>query len=132
MKRRSFLKGATAVSMAPSAPVRAAATAARPVVSDYMLSVASFHAQIHGSATPAALGRALGIGPEAAKAVQRRLVREGLLSAPDAAGLARLNDPFAQVRRAPLKRLREWIGRIADAPAPEAEAETPEAGDAGA
>jgi hypothetical protein len=129
MKRRSFLHALSAIGLAPALPAAPAARAGAGAVaiSDYMLSVATFDAQINGGASPAALSKALSIGPDTAQALQRRLIREGLLHAPDASGAARLANPFARTKPAPLKRLREVWDRVPqDDPMPNPEPQLPE------
>lgn len=116
MKRRHFLQSVAAIGAVPTGiPAPASAISAAPqAVSDYMLSVARLHTQMNGHASAHALGQTLGVGPGTARAIQKHLTREGLVSAPNASGLSRLNDPFAGGQKTAPGSLRRRIEALLD------------------
>ena len=90
-----------------------------------MLSVARFEAQMTGQLTPGSLSRALGVGTEAARTIQSRLMREGMISSADRTGATRLVNPFAQSDDHPFKRLRDLVGRFEQVVADDPKSATP-------
>jgi hypothetical protein len=104
MHRRNFLQmtlGTAAVGMLPlpamTAPV---VQAARPMT--YAWAVAIAHAQ--AKVSEGALVSQLGVTPETARATMARLLERGIISAPDAGGVARAVAPM--LRSVPLPGMR--------------------------
>lgn len=74
------------------APVAAAA----PVANEFMYGLAVFNARLRGASSARNIARDLGIAKDAAATLQSRMVRDGFVALPNAAGLARTPDPLVQ------------------------------------
>ncbi len=114
MDRRNFLRTATAAGLLPLLPAipatRAAAAVAAPVVNDFMYGMAVFNARLRGVSSPDKICRDLGIAKDAATGLQTRLLNDGFINLPNAAGVSRTSEPFAQTlgwRRKTTEKLKE-------------------------
>jgi len=101
MDRRDFLRTASAAGLLPLLPVMPAAAApaaaaAAPVANEFMYGMAVFNARLRGASSAKHIARDLAIGKDAAAALQSRMVQDGFVTLPNAAGIARAPDPLMQ------------------------------------
>ena len=80
----------------PAMPLAAAPVAAAPVANEFMYGLAVFNARLRGASSARNIARDLGIAKEAAATLQSRMVRDGFVALPNAAGLARTPNPLVQ------------------------------------
>ena len=108
MNRREFNFGLAAAGLAPLVPGSAAAKAAPAAVTanftPFMYASGAQFARLTGNCSPDLLAARFGLSTDAAAAINARLIKNGILAAPDALGVSRATDKYA--------------------PAPPAEAET--------
>lgn len=101
MKRRTFLQGLSAAATAPLIPAGALAQGARSAgmaaaaTQPYLW--AEFVARVHDRASPAIFERLLKLDSDTARRVYAELLRDKVLTAPDAFGLSRAANPYPQV-----------------------------------
>jgi len=100
MKRRDFTKGLVAAVAAPALPLRslaaASTTGAAAVGSNftpYMYSWSVVHARGLGQCSTDILMSKLGIGAETAQAIGARMIKKGIISAPNALGVSQALAP---------------------------------------
>lgn len=112
MKRRRFLQGLTAAASLPALPLPAAtvfggatgaagasgAAAATGVAGAQTYLWAEFVARVHDRASPAMLERLLKIDAGTARRVYGELLRDNIITAPDAFGLSRATNPYPNAR----------------------------------
>ncbi len=79
--------------MLPALPATAAATAT-PAYTPYMYGLGAHMARSTGVSSTAMLMAKLRLSPAAARAMQAQLIRSGIVSAPNAAGLALASRPY--------------------------------------
>lgn len=115
MHRRNFLQmtlGTAAVGMLPLPAMTAPAVqTARPMT--YAWAVAIAHAQ--AKVSEGALVSQLGVTPETARATMARLLERGVISAPDAGGIARAVAPMLRSVPLPGMRAVASVARAANA-----------------
>ncbi|QUJ76446.1 hypothetical protein KDD17_16435 [Sulfitobacter albidus] len=119
MRRRSFLAGLGALAgsaLVPFARVRAAAVAA-PAIPPTARAWATLIVRAQGRSSPAMLARHLGLTPAQANALFSSLLREGVVQAPGAAGIARATAPLQTTGRTATRAaaLRARLARAATA-----------------
>lgn len=100
MKRRSFLQGLSAAAATPMVPGGAlarmttsggmAAASAQPYL------WAEFISRVHNRASPAMFERLLKLDGDTARRVYGELLRDNVVTAPDAFGLSRAANPYPQ------------------------------------
>lgn len=103
MNRREFLGGLAAAGLAPVVPVPAlvpSAGASAPAAvagnfTPYMYSMGVHHARTLGQCSAVILAENLGVSLDAAKAISTRLIKKGVLSAPNALGISRAINPLS-------------------------------------
>jgi len=100
MKRREFNFGLLAAGVAPLAKMPVAATAAPTAATavnftPFMYAAGSQFARFHGSCSAELLATRLGISPEAASAINARMIKNGIITAPNALGISRSTDKYA-------------------------------------
>ena len=103
MNRRQFTRSLAALGLAPALPalpsMAAAAASAPPAYTPYMYGLGAHIARSTGLCSADLLARKLALHPVAAQAMQAQLVANGVLSAPNTAGLAVASQPYmASVR----------------------------------
>lgn len=138
MDRRSFLRAASAAGLAPLLPAlpaaAAPAAAAAPVVNEFMYGLAVFNARVRGASSAAKIARDLGIAKEAAASIQSKMVAEGLVGMPNAAGLAKAHKPFVQgnpywqrqLKEAAREKAEQLVEHVLEGDTPQSEEATPE------
>lgn len=96
MKRREFTKGLVAAGLSPALPLKALATAsstgAATVAANFtpfMYSWSVTHARGLGQCSTDVLMSKLGIGADTASAICSRMVKQGVISAPNALGVSK-------------------------------------------
>ncbi len=96
MNRRDFAKSLAAVGLVPALPALPAATAAAaaPAYTPYMFGLGAHMARTTGHCSSAMLAQKLGLSSGAANAMQAQLMRTGIITAPNAAGLAAAAQPY--------------------------------------
>lgn len=99
MKRREFNAGLIAASAAPGLPLPKATTAA-PVAAAanftaFMYASGAQFARLNGSCSPAMLSERFGLPAEVAGAINARLIKNGILTAPNALGVCQSTDKYA-------------------------------------
>lgn len=100
MNRRQFTQRLAAIAATPAMPAgmigsTAAAAAARPLHQfQHPYSWAAFISRIHDKASPQMFKRHLALDDDTAKKVFDTLVRENVISAPNAMGLSHAMNPF--------------------------------------
>ncbi|WP_299414196.1 hypothetical protein [uncultured Sulfitobacter sp.] len=96
MNRRQFTAslGALAGAAALPFPALRAATAAAPAVPPTAYAWAHLIVRAQAKASPAMLARQLGLSPEVAQSLFDTLIRDGVLRAPGAAGIAQAAHPL--------------------------------------
>ena len=80
----------------PAMPLAAAPVAAAPVANEFMYGLAVFNARLRGASSARNIARDLGIAKDVAATLQSRMVRDGFVALPNAAGLARTPNPLVQ------------------------------------
>lgn len=104
MKRRDFGKSIFALGLAPAVPANLAFATTTPVVeasvSQYMYGLANFYTRLHGEASVVKLQSYLPLSNQQATQVLSRMLKEGVISAPNAAGIANAVNPFAKQKTA--------------------------------
>lgn len=106
MKRRHLLQGLFALISLPALPLRAAtaatattaATGAAGMAGSQAYLWAEFVTRVHNRASPAMLERLLKIDADTAARVYGELLRDNVITAPDAFGLSRATNPYPQAR----------------------------------
>ncbi len=103
MNRRQFTRSLAALGLAPALPVlpsaASATTAAAPAYTPYMYGLGAHIARSIGLCSAELLARKLALTPAVARTMQAQLVANGVLSAPNTAGLAVAAKPYmASVR----------------------------------
>ena len=99
MNRRDFTKSIAALGLAPALPAlpaSGAAAAAAPAYTPYMYGLGAHMARSIGQCSPEMLMQKLHLAPGAARAMQAQLIKGGILSAPNSAGLAMAARPYMQ------------------------------------
>lgn len=99
MNRRDFAKSLAALGLAPALPSLPAAAAPAPAAAaftPYMYGLGAHLARSTGGCSAAILARKLSLAPAAAQAMQAQLLRQGIVTAPNAAGLAIASEPYMQ------------------------------------
>ncbi|MFK7939809.1 MAG: hypothetical protein AB8B82_10540 [Roseovarius sp.] len=102
MNRRDFTKSLAALGLAPALPgLPAAAASARAAApfTPYMYGLGAHLARSTGGSSAAILAKKLSLAPQAAHAMQAQLLRQGIVTAPNAAGLAIASEPYMQGAR---------------------------------
>ncbi len=99
MKRRTFLTNLAATAALPMIPVKALAgmaptAAAASMDQPYLW--ASFITRVHNNASPAMLQRLLKLDPSVATRVYSELVKNNVVTPPNAYGISRAVNPFPQ------------------------------------
>lgn len=94
MNRRDFTKSLMALGLAPSLPASAMAVPAPAGYTPYMYGLGAHLARSSGRISPAILMQKLRLGSEAAHAMQAQMFRNGVVTASNAAGLARAVQPY--------------------------------------
>lgn len=102
MNRREFISGIAAAGLAPMVPVpalTASASAAAPAAvagnfTPYMYSWGVHHARTFGQCSPQILAETLGVQMDVANAINMRLIKKGIISAPNVLGISRATDPL--------------------------------------
>ncbi len=121
MDRRNFLRTATAAGLLPLMPALpatpAAAAVAAPLVNDFMYGLAVFNARLRGASSAENIRRDLGIAKDAAAGLHNRMLSDGFIGLPNAAGMSNTSEPFAQTieqRRKTTQKLREAMRQKVD------------------
>ncbi len=99
MNRREFTKSLAALGLAPALPglpTAAAAKATEAAFTPYMYGLGAHLARSTGGSSAAILAKKLQLAPAAAQAMQAQLLRQGIVTAPNAAGLAIASEPYMQ------------------------------------
>lgn len=99
MNRREFTRSLAALGLAPALPVLPAAAASTPAkvaFTPYMYGLGAHLARSSGRCSVAMLVQKLRLAPEVAQAMQAQLLRHGIITAPNAAGLAAAAQPYMQ------------------------------------
>ncbi len=97
MNRRQFTRSLAALGLAPALPalpIPATAATAQAGYTPYMYGLGAHMARSTGLCSPEMLVRKLGLRPDAARAMQAQLIKSGILSAPDTAGMAMAARPY--------------------------------------
>lgn len=99
MNRREFNFGLAAAGLAPLVPGSVAAKAA-PAASTanftpFMYASGAQFARLTGSCSPELLATRFGLSTDAAAAINARLVKNGILAAPNALGVSQATDKYA-------------------------------------
>ncbi|MEO3415489.1 hypothetical protein AAFO92_12605 [Roseovarius sp. CAU 1744] len=97
MNRRDFTRSLAALSLAPlapSLPAIAAAPVPAPTFTPYMYGLAAHLARSTGLCSVGMLSQQLAVSPATARAMQAQLIRSGVISAPNAAGMAVAARPY--------------------------------------
>ncbi|MEM7439357.1 MAG: hypothetical protein AAF393_07150 [Pseudomonadota bacterium] len=97
MKRRTFLQAASAAVATPALPIAANAApvvAAAPAAAAQPYIWAEFVARVHNSASPAMFQRLLKLDEATANGVYRELLRDKVITAPDAFGISKAARPY--------------------------------------
>lgn len=99
MKRREFNAGLVAASAAPILPVpkvaAAAPAAAAANFTPFMYASGAQFARLHGSCSPELLAARFGLPSNVASAINARLIKQGIVTAPNALGLCQSTDKYA-------------------------------------
>lgn len=98
MNRRNFTKSILAAGLLPALPSISIAATPAPAFTPYMYGLAAHFARASGTSTASLLAKKLLLSPSAAAAMQRRLIANGVVNAPNAAGLATATRPFIKGR----------------------------------
>lgn len=99
MKRRSFLKNLAATAVLPAVPFKslaAAAPTAAAATMDQPYLWASFVSRVHNKASPAMLQRLLKLEEGVAQRVFQDLVKNNVVSTPNAYGISHAINPYPQ------------------------------------
>lgn len=104
MNRREFTQGLAAVAATPALPLKAiaagsstasAAVATAGNFTPYAYTCAVHYAQMMGRASPEILVKEFGIPASSARAITARLIKKGILLAPNAIGVSRAAQAIA-------------------------------------
>jgi hypothetical protein len=117
MKRRAFLTNLAATAALPMVPFKALASttpaAAASVQQPYLW--ASFITRVHNNASPSMLQRLLKLDEGVAKQVYSELVKNNVVTSPNAYGISRAVNPFPQPGMAHLQsRLSSKVVKTSD------------------
>ena len=97
MNRREFTRSLAALGLAPALPALPATAAAAPAAqayTPYMYGLGAHMARSTGLCSAEMLSRQLALPPAAARAMQAQLMRSGIITAPNAAGVAVAAEPY--------------------------------------
>lgn len=95
MNRRDFTRSLAALGLAPALPaLPAAAAPAGPAYMPYMYGLGVHMARSTGLSSAEMLSRHLALPPAAARAMQAQLMRSGIITAPNTAGVAVAAEPY--------------------------------------
>lgn len=92
MNRRHFTTSVIALAATPALPASSIAAhsgQSAGQITSFAYTCARHYAQMMGEASPARLVKEFGITPQAAQNITAQLIRQGILLAPNAAGLSR-------------------------------------------
>ncbi len=96
MNRREFTRSLAAIGLTPALPSlpSQAMAAPAPAFTPYMYGLGAHMARSTGLCSVEMLSQKLALPPAAAGAMQAKLIRSGVITAPNAAGLAMATDPY--------------------------------------
>ena len=97
MKRRSFLQSLAAAATLPALPFKALASAAPTAAAlDQPYLWATFVSRVHNNCSPAKLQRLLKMDEGTAKAVYSELIKNNVITPPNAYGFSQAVNPYPQ------------------------------------
>ena len=131
MNRREFVRGTLVAAALPAIPgLPVAATRAAPAaVNPFTYAWSAHYASLSRSVSAEALARRFALPPETAGAIFSRLQAAGIVSAPNAMGVAQVTRRFARppVVAQPLETAKSALRKVVDGIAEEDEVEAEEA-----